>query len=94
MKLYTHMNNFNYQVSPIPSNAAMANIAKMNNSKFSNRITARRALGNNNASMLGSKTKEILSEDQRVKANETAAPNVVIYNISENVRFKFHIFLF
>jgi len=57
----------------------------VNSNKFNtNRITARRNLENANASMLSKKNPDVLSENRRRIANETAAPNVVIYQQFSN----------
>jgi len=83
------INNFQYQVSPMASNWNMANvnfqeganISQIGKSqkKSSNRMTTRRNLNNMNASMLSGEVPDILSESRRRHANETTAPNVVIY---------------
>ena len=59
--------------------------AKAPVNKFNkNRITARRSLEKSNASMLDRGNPELLSENRRRVANETAAPNVVIYQQFSN----------
>lgn len=88
-KFYPHVPNFQYQVSPIPSHANMANInfqegANLSlftnqRNKLSNRITSRRNFTNANASMLSRENTDILSEGRIREGNETAAPNVLIY---------------
>jgi hypothetical protein len=87
-KFYPSGQKFTSQFSPKASNRNITNINYQeganvsyitNKKKMTHRITTRRNFNNVNASMLSGETPEILSEDRKRYANESAAPNVVIY---------------
>ena len=90
-KMYAKPPGIQFQVSPIPANNMVwikfqegMNISHLTNNKplnhFTKRINARRNLTNANASMLsGENPSEMFNVGRTREANESAAPNIIIY---------------